>query len=186
MNNVSQAFTIPEINGTFNNWCGSCWAMEDLDGDGIWEKQITMLEGYYELKFSADNWSIAEPLDPAWSCTNGNSQYTNRTLVIDENKVICPEWGQCTPTCNSIIISDVNEFSDLENNLYPNPSSGLIKLSANKAENLKITTLLGKIVFEKAQINNKEIDIQHLPSGIYYCSYTSENIFYSEKLLLIK
>ena len=38
MNNVSQAFTIPEVNGTFNNWCGSCWAMEDLDGDGIWEK----------------------------------------------------------------------------------------------------------------------------------------------------
>jgi hypothetical protein len=74
----------------------------------------------------------------------------------------------------------------LKNNLYPNPSSGLIKLSANKAENLIITTLLGKIVFEKAQINNKEIDIQHLPSGIYYCSYTSENTFYSEKLLLIK
>jgi hypothetical protein len=70
--------------------------------------------------------------------------------------------------------------------LYPNPSNGLINLSVNNAENLKITTLLGKVVFDKTQINNKEINIQHLPSGIYYCSYTSENTFYSEKILLIK
>ena len=186
MNNVSQAFTIPEVNGTFNNWCGSCWAMEDLDGDGIWEKQITMLEGYYELKFSADNWSIMESLDPAWACTNGNNQYTNRTLVVDQNKVICPEWGQCTPTCNSIIISNVNEFSNSEFKLYPNPSNGLINLSANNAENLKITTLLGKVVFEKPQLEDKTIDVQHLPSGVYYCSYTSNNTLYSEKILLIK
>ena len=41
------------MNGTFNGWCGNCWQMEDLDGDGIWEKQVTMLEGYYEFKFSA-------------------------------------------------------------------------------------------------------------------------------------
>ena len=33
---VGPPFSIPEVNGTFNNWCGSCWAMEDLDGDNIW------------------------------------------------------------------------------------------------------------------------------------------------------
>jgi len=186
MNDVSQSFNTPEVNGTFNNWCGSCWPMEDLDGDGVWEKQITMLEGYYELKFSADNWSIAESLDPAWACTNGNAQYTNRTIFIYENKVICPEWGQCTPTCNSIIISDVNELTSLGNSLYPNPSSGLISLSSNNAKNLKITSLLGGVVFEKTQINNKEIDLQHLPAGVYNCSYYSENIYHSEKILLIK
>jgi hypothetical protein len=186
MNDVSQSFNIPEVNGTFNNWCGSCWPMEDLDGDGIWEKQITMLEGYYELKFSADNWSIAESLDPAWACTNGNTQYTNRTIFIDENKVICPEWGQCTPTCNSIIISDVNELNRLGNSLYPNPSSGLINLSVNDAENLKITSLLGGVVFEKDKLEKETMDIRHLPAGIYNFSYYSENTYRSEKLLLIK
>jgi hypothetical protein len=160
--------------------------MEDLDGDGIWEKQITMLEGYYELKFSADNWSIAESLDPAWACTNGNAQYTNRTIFIDENKVICPEWGQCTPTCNSIIISDVNELNRLGNSLYPNPSSGLINLSVNDAENLKITSLLGGVVFEKDKLEKETMDIRHLPAGIYNFSYYSENTYRSEKLLLIK
>ena len=68
-----------------------------------------MLEGYYEFKFSADNWAISESLDPGWACTNGNAQYTNRTLEVDENVVICPQWNACVPTCSSIIISEINE-----------------------------------------------------------------------------
>ena len=77
-------------------------------------------------------------------------------------------------------------FLVLGNNLYPNPSSGLISLSANNAENLKITSLLGSVVFEKDKLEDKTIDVRHLPAGVYSCSYYSENIYHSEKLLLIK
>ena len=37
MQNVTDAFTTPEVNGTFNSWCGNCWAMSDADGDNIWD-----------------------------------------------------------------------------------------------------------------------------------------------------
>ena len=37
MNNVTTSFTTPEVNGTFNGWCGNCWAMNDLDSNNIWE-----------------------------------------------------------------------------------------------------------------------------------------------------
>ena len=107
-------------------------------------------------------------------------------LLLTKTRLYVLSGGQCTPTCNSIIISNVNEFSNSEFKLYPNPSNGLINLSVNSAENLKITTLLGKVVFEKPQLEGKTIDVQHLPSGVYYCSYTSNNTLYSEKILLIK
>ena len=37
MRSMTQGFTIPEVNGTFNGWCGNCWQMSDVDGDSIWE-----------------------------------------------------------------------------------------------------------------------------------------------------
>ena len=37
MSTVSSSFSIPEVNGTFNNWCGNCWSMTDTDNDNVWE-----------------------------------------------------------------------------------------------------------------------------------------------------
>ena len=188
MNNVTQGFSVPEVNGTFNNWCGNCWPMEDLDGDGIWERQVTMLEGYYEFKFSADNWSISESLDPNWSCTNGNNQYTNRTLAVDENRVICPQWGLCTPTCNSIIISGSSENLAQESTIiYPNPSSGIFNLNAHAFSNLEVVNVLGQSVYKKSNINDqKNINLKHLPAGFYQCVLTSEKEQYSQKIQILK
>jgi len=55
MNGVS-GFTTPEVNGTFNGWCGNCAAMTDANGDNIWEIVIALAPGFYEYKFSHDNW----------------------------------------------------------------------------------------------------------------------------------
>jgi len=184
MNNVASSFTTPEVNGTFNNWCGNCWPMQDLDGDNVWETQAAMIEGNYEFKFSADNWSIQESLSPLWSCTNGNVQYTNRTLLIDENKVICPEWELCTPTCNPII-SNTSESPESKSVIYPNPSSGLFYSKGSSIKNLKIKNLLGKIVFEKDQITTgEEINLKHLPNGLYIYEYGKNRI--TSKLQIIK
>ena len=37
MSNALSSFTTPEVNGLFNNWWGSCWQMEDINNDNIWE-----------------------------------------------------------------------------------------------------------------------------------------------------
>ena len=187
MNSVSSSFNIPEVNGTFNGWCGNCWQMEDPDGDGIWEKQVTMLEGYYEFKFSADNWAITEPLDPGWACTNGNAQYTNRTLEVDENVVICPQWNACVPTCSSIIISEINENTKQSNLLYPNPSFGVFNLNSNNFSDLKVVDVLGKIVYEKNSLENiQTINLKHLPFGFYQCVLSSKEDQYTQKIQILK
>ena len=99
MSNVTAAFTTPEVNGTFNNWCGNCWAMSDPDGDNIWDVSGKVLKNTtHEFKFSADVWSIQENLFSGSSCVVTNSGYTNRTLNVSGDTtlgVVC--WESCNP-----------------------------------------------------------------------------------------
>jgi hypothetical protein len=89
MNNVDPTtFTTPEVNGTFNSWCGNCAAMTDADGDGIWDIVVDLASGSYEFKFSADNWGIQEALFSGESCTNGNTQFTNRILTVSADTTL--------------------------------------------------------------------------------------------------
>ncbi len=100
MNGVTQAFTTPEVNGTFNSWCGNCAPMEDPDGDGVWELAIELPAGTIEYKFSADNWGIQEELAPGGSCVITTGQFTNRTITVNGD-IVLPEvcWASCAP-CN--------------------------------------------------------------------------------------
>jgi len=95
---VTSAFTTPEVNGTWNSWCGNCNPMTDADGDGVWEATIPLLSGNYEYKYSADAWTIQEMNDPTASCTNGDPVYTNRVLSVGTSDMtistVC--WGSCS------------------------------------------------------------------------------------------
>ena len=63
MTNVTDVYTIPEVNGDFNSWCGNCASMTDANNDSIWEIIIPMTTGTYIYKFSADDWNIEESLN---------------------------------------------------------------------------------------------------------------------------
>ncbi len=93
---MQSGFITPEVNGTFNNWCGNCFQMTDNNGDDIWEATTQLAAGTYEYKFAADNWSMQENLVPGSTCTVTNSGFTNRSLVVTGNTtlpVVC--WGSC-------------------------------------------------------------------------------------------
>jgi hypothetical protein len=118
MNQVSQSFTTPEVNGLWNNWCGNCNPLTDADGDGIWTTKLPLAVGTtQEYKFSADNWTIQEQNNPAAPCTNGNATYTNRVLVIPATdtvlNVVC--WSQCT-ACDVDVTLKVNMAWEKANN----------------------------------------------------------------------
>ena len=83
-----ELFSVPEVNGTFNNWCGNCATMTDADGDGIWERTLNLNAGNYEYKFSFDNWSGQEELPPFSSCTVTLGQFTNRVLNVSQDVVL--------------------------------------------------------------------------------------------------
>jgi hypothetical protein len=90
-------FTTPEVNGTFNGWCGNCNPLTDANADGIWETTLTLQGGTYEYKFSADGWGSQENLTAGSSCTVTDNGYTNRALNLNANTtldIVC--WGSCT------------------------------------------------------------------------------------------
>lgn len=110
LTNISSAFNVtfrldmsslpltvtPELNGSFNNWCGNCAQLSDDNGDDIWEITINLDAGYYEYKFSYDNWTGQENLPVGSECTNTTGQFTNRTLNVTGDMtlgVVC--WNTC-------------------------------------------------------------------------------------------
>ena len=118
MNQVTQTFTTPEVNGLWNNWCGNCNPLTDANGDGIWTTTLPLTIGStQEYKFSADAWTIQEQNNPAAPCTNGNATYTNRVLVVPARdttlSVVC--WSQCT-ACDVDVTLKVNMSWEKANN----------------------------------------------------------------------
>jgi hypothetical protein len=118
MNQVTQSFTTPEVNGLWNSWCGNCNPLTDANGDGIWTTTLPLPVGStQEYKFSADIWTIQEQNNPAAPCTNGNATNTNRVLVIPATdtvlNVVC--WSQCT-ACDVDVTLKVNMAWEKANN----------------------------------------------------------------------
>lgn len=93
----------PELNGTFNNWCGNCAQLSDNNGDNIWEITINLDAGYYEYKFSYNNWAGQENLPTGMECTNTTGQFTNRTLNVSSDMTLPLV---CWNTCGSCIEPD--------------------------------------------------------------------------------
>ena len=62
MSQVTDTYTTPEVNGTFNDWCGGCAPMADDDADDIWVLDIVLEQGSYEYKFAYDAWTGQEEL----------------------------------------------------------------------------------------------------------------------------
>ncbi|MDP5075554.1 MAG: hypothetical protein NWP82_03635, partial [Flavobacteriales bacterium] len=122
MSQYTGNFTTPEVNGTFNNWCGNCNAMSDADGDNIWEVTLNLTEGNYEYKFAHDSWLGQENLTPGSSCTMTTGANTNRTLNLTSNttlNVVC--WGSCTacsvnttPGCTNMNAANYNPAAGID------------------------------------------------------------------------
>jgi hypothetical protein len=104
MNNVAVPFTQPEVNGTFNSWCGSCATLTDVNNDNIWDITLSIPAGYHEYKFSSDNWTAQEDLLNAGNCVVSAWGYTNRFLNITSDTIldlVC--WGSCAECISSSV-----------------------------------------------------------------------------------
>lgn len=75
------------VNGTWNNWCGSCNALTDADQDGIWETTIPIPAGEHEFKFTVDGWTDQEMFTTSSPCaiTDPSGQFSNRALIVNRD-----------------------------------------------------------------------------------------------------
>jgi len=177
MSQVSDPFSTPELNGTFNSWCGNCNAMSDSNGDNIWDVTVKLQSGdTIEYKYSADSWSIQETNDPNGFCNNGDPNFTNRVFIVPVNDTILPDvcWGSCD-TCSPIGAIDNLELNDLS--IFPNPTSSFLTIRSNKLISpISSYDITGKLVLQnKGNSNEIILDISNLNSGLYFIKSNSQN-----------
>ena len=175
MSQLSDPFNIPELNGTFNNWCGDCNPMSDANGDEIWEVTLSLNIGdTIEYKFSADNWMYQEILDPNETCTNGLSNFTNRLLIVPSNNIVLDDvcWGSCSPCATNL--ETINSYHV---NIYPNPSSDKLFISSNSEINyIEIYNSLGQKVFERLLMSSQvNLDISIFSNDFYIAKVVFED-----------
>lgn len=183
MTDFTGAYTTPELNGTFNNWCGSCTAMTDSNGDEIWETTISLLPGTYEYKFSTDNWTNAETLTPGSSCTITNGQFTNRIINLSQDVVldaVC--WQSCSACAPDISVLELTN----QTQIFPNPITGdFVDIQTSNAPHLiEILDATGKRVMQLSiSGGSNRIDVTSLPKGVY-CMRISDALSIETKTII--
>lgn len=171
MNDVTDAFTTPEVNGTFNGWCGGCAPMTDDNGDNIWDLTIPLTAGFYEYKFAYDTWAGSETLTEGDPCTLTTGGFTNRTLTVTGDAdlgTVC--WGYCTD-CEL----DVNDMINDENIIIaPNPAKDVVTISLtginNSTLDFYITDVLGNVVDAYLNVTDNTITVAttDYAAGMYF------------------
>ena len=82
----------------------------------------------------------------------------------------------------------LKEFTRHKANIYPNPTSDIIKIALDKyIENatLKVINVLGATVMQKENWNGEqmELDLSALENGVYILDIQHEEINYSTKVI---
>ncbi len=95
------AYTVVNVNGSFNNWCGGCNAMSDANNDSIWEVTLPLTAGSYDYKFTVDGWTGQENLMSGLPCTQTNSGYTNRFVAVTAATTLDAVCWQSCNVCSS-------------------------------------------------------------------------------------
>jgi hypothetical protein len=168
MNASGTTFTTPEVNGTFNNWCGGCAPMSDANADNVWELTIPLNTGIYEYKYAYDTWAGSEALTAGDPCTVTNSGFTNRTLDVTGTLVMDTV---CYGTCISCGEINVNEINAEGFSIYPNPVQNSFMIqSANLVKAISIIDNTGKrITLPTVTLNNNvQVNTESLSTGIYH------------------
>ena len=168
MSTVAAAFTTPEVNGTFNGWCGGCAPLSDVNGDNIWELDILLPEGTYEYKFAYDAWAGQEELTSGDDCTITTDGFTNRALTVTGPATldaVC--WSKCEAcdvSINDIVIGDVS--------VWPQPAKGVAYLTFEDQifinANAIITDITGRMIQQSTIVgNNHAFNLNNMVPGVY-------------------
>lgn len=90
------------VNGTFNNWCGSCNPLTD-GGNGVWSTTLPLEAGTIQYKFTLDGWNAQEEFAGGESCTAQDGSFVNRTATFDATTdlgVVC--WNTCSECTSDV------------------------------------------------------------------------------------
>ncbi len=103
MNQFDEPFNYENVylNSSFDEWCGACRQMYNMNNDNIWSVIIPLSEGTYEYKFTLDGWTDQEWFASGDICTTTIDGFVNRTITVLDEDIVLPIV--CYSKCNSCI-----------------------------------------------------------------------------------
>jgi hypothetical protein len=186
MNDYTGTFSNMYLNGNFNGWCGACALMTDDNSDGVYEITITLAEGQYEYKFTANDYF--ETLEAGTFCTLTTDQFTNRVIDLSGDTVLD---AVCFESCNACGVTGLDDLATEQYSVFPNPSNGLVQLSSETlydVQTIRVYSHTGQIVRTIAfnSMENSMLDLQDLPSGVYHLEIQSATGMGVENIMIMK
>ncbi|MFM7234659.1 MAG: T9SS type A sorting domain-containing protein [Flavobacteriales bacterium] len=186
MSQVGFAYNTPEVNGTFNNWCGNCAPMSDADGDHIWTITIPLPAGTHAYKFSYDNWTGQEELIPGSACTITDSGFTNRTIDVAEPTTLA---NVCWSSCEACVVG-VDEKKETTFTVYPNPVRDILNLviSKNEMTEISVCDMTGRALLTSNVQGGRstQLDVSNLTSGTYVVTLRNKSELLREVIQVIR
>jgi len=194
----------------------------DDAGDTLWTKNYSGSRGYSGQQTSDGGYIItgwAEPLGPAnsnvwllkinssgdtlWTKIFGADGYEQGRSVqqtSDGGYILCgftDSYGAGNYDIWLIRVDAettyVEETTEADFELYPNPSNGKIRVSSfesgvkiNKVEIIDSFGKVAKLIFGNFDAEGTEFDVSQLPSGLYFCRVYSQNKIFTKKLIIQK
>ena len=102
--------------GSWSNWGN--WPGDPMTsiGNNTYTATLTLApNSNFEFLYVNGNAPVKEVLNPAWSCTNNNPQYTNRVLALSSlDTTLCFEWASCL-ACGSAPIDSITVTFKVQN-----------------------------------------------------------------------
>lgn len=172
------------LNGSFNNWCGSCTPMTNTSGS-IWEVTVPLTAGPIQYKFTIDGWNDQEFFSGGESCVDTIADgFFNRYYVVSADATlpaVC--FGSCD-LCPGAGLDDLLENSII---LMPNPAKDLVSISSQEIiSSLDILNVSGQQVYSSNNLglSSTQIDISNFKPGTYYVKIISNDKNYYRMLLI--
>lgn len=118
---------------------------------------------------------------------NFNDDANTDTTYLKE-----PTWGSFSyhyiddVSVTETFPNSVNEFSNTQITMYPNPSSGVIYLnSPTLIESITICSGIGQMILKQSpKLKSFKVDLSQFPEGIYYININKQNTIITSKITI--
>ncbi len=88
------------VNGSFNNWCGTCNPLTD-GGNGVWQATLPIPAGNIEYKYTVNGWAVQEMFASTSPCIDPINDGNNNRYYEITNDAVLPVV--CFESCDACV-----------------------------------------------------------------------------------
>ena len=136
------------------------------------------LSGADEYIIRRDGVEIAAQEGTSYTETLANGIYTYNVVARNGNKYSMPAFAVAI-----VGTVDIVEVETAKVSVYPNPTSGVLNVQINGSFNATVYNYQGQVVMRN-NVNNGQIDMSGLASGVYFVEIRTNDNVSVEKVIV--